>query len=90
MNKHTPGPWTIQERADDYSEGYYVEAYDRDVCTISTAGHSDKQQLTNARPIVAAPEMLALLTDWPVNMSAEQWNIWHASRRALLAKIEGR
>ena len=86
---HTPGPWTVRERSDDYTEGYFIEAVDRDVCTVAVAGQTDRAQCANARLIAAAPEMLAMLAEWPVNMPAEAWNRWHTERRALLARIAG-
>ena len=85
MATHTPGPWTVRERSDDYTEGYFIEAVDRDICTVAVAGHTDKVQLANARLIAAAPEMLALLKSWLDGANAPL----HYYSRALLARIAG-
>ena len=96
MATHTPGPWTVRERSDDYTEGYFIEAVDRDVCTVAVAGHTDKAQLANARLIAAAPEMVALLHQ----IGYEPWGAAESTNsdiirlivhdvRALLARIAG-
>src|SRR3990167_3740517 len=92
---HTPGPWTTT--GDTYPIGVLAShrfgADDPEVVCqiggdIKTPEDSNECE-ANARLIAAAPEMLALLTDWPINMPAEAWNRWHTERRALLARIAG-
>ena len=90
MATHTPGPWTVRERSDDYTEGYFIEAVDRDVCTVAVAGHTDKVQLANARLIATAPEMLALLRQivdaCAIAADSQEYD---EDARALLARIAG-
>ena len=83
---HTPGPWTIGE--DEGTSKAHEILGKRGQCIGCTASNESYEE-GNARLIAAAPEMLALLTDWPINMPAEAWNRWHTERRALLARIAG-
>ena len=96
---HTPGPWTYHR--DEGTVARYTIAAERQARTrdgqtvpveadlIADTRGSDATAAANARLIAASPEMLALLTDWPINMPAEAWNRWHTERRALLARIAG-
>lgn len=88
MSQHTPGPWTIQERSDDYTNGYFIEAdvLGLDICTIATAGHKDNVQTANARLIAKAPKMFTL-----VRHAARQDvapDILQKRARALLREID--
>ena len=83
---HTPGPWTIGE--DEGTSKAHEILGKRGQCIGWTASNESYEE-GNTRLIAAAPEMLALLTDWPINMPAEAWNRWHTERRALLARIAG-
>ena len=86
---HTPGPWKPFRRVDKPGApcaGAISIVTDPDGDEIA---HGRFLSDSNARLIAAAPEMLALLTDWPINMPAEAWNRWHTERRALLARIAG-
>lgn len=75
---HTPGPW--------FASNIGLGPHGRGPYTFPL-GTSPDEAAANARLIAAAPEMLAMLVDWPVNMSADEWNAWHDKRRALLARI---
>jgi len=103
MTTHTPGPWTVRERSDDYTDGYFIEAVDRDVCTVAVAGHTDKAQFANARLIAAAPDLLELVQYVDYAVGESMWKFdsdddvmpvhmtIKALRdvRALLARIRG-
>jgi hypothetical protein len=54
--KHTPGPWTVRERAD---KGLSIKA--GELCLIAKIGLQTTSYKENARLIAAAPELLEAL-----------------------------
>ena len=58
-------------------------------CGCYLTGGKDAYFWHECHTHAAAPEMLTMLRDWPVNMTAAEWNVWHARRRTLLARIDG-
>ena len=85
---HTPGPW--KDRVATGTPDHMISGSGEGVCVIPFKygeGSGTARRNANARLIAAAPELLALLVEWPVNMPASEWNAWHDRRRALLARI---
>ena len=66
-DKHTPGPWTVQERITEPDNHGKYSIYDAEYEYIGTCdaylnGHHDTDKnLANARLIAAAPELLEAL-----------------------------
>ena len=86
---HTPGPWRVTQERNATVPGHTnIGAGDYgSIASTSYRRPSLEENEANARLIAAAPELLALLVEWPVNMPASEWNAWHDRRRALLARI---
>lgn len=50
---HTPGPWMIQSRSENY---HFIDAEDLDAMNIRVAGNNNE---ANARLIAASPDLLS-------------------------------
>lgn len=61
VNKHTPGPWTIEEYGDDDAPALVIHKDSESrICFLATPGsHGDPAMIeADARLIAAAPELL--------------------------------
>ena len=58
-------------------------------CSCHIEHHAGgRESIVYCRTHTKALEMAAMLQDWPVQMSADEWNMWHRKRLALLREIE--
>jgi hypothetical protein len=79
---HTPGPWTIKEYGDDDAPALVIHKdTETRVCFMATPGsHGDPAKIeADARLIVAAPDMLAVLIEiirlaTSQDVSDEEWD----------------
>lgn len=94
---HTPGPWTcdvdeaIGGSIQVYPEGHFLEPWIADVKGEHVGPQSREEIKANARLIIAAPDLLAIL-----KAAAEDDTVqWHdgsllKAAREAIAKAEGR
>jgi hypothetical protein len=95
MNKHTPGPWTIEEDL-NYGDEFWYGGPEGFTITVGPAvlGDTTKRRipehLANARVIAAAPDMLACLKELQRFTDQLVFNRDLAERvNAAIAKAEG-
>lgn len=65
VNKHTPGPWTLEDHGYKFivskpGDGYIT----REVCRMDGSTMAAFHQKGNARLIAAAPDLLEVLKDY--------------------------
>jgi hypothetical protein len=82
MTAHTPGPWQYQETSDAYT--HIVRADRRFLCQLRQDPSGEAE--ANARPIAAAPDLLAALK----NAVALHEVFSVEAARAAIAKAEGK
>lgn len=64
ISKHTPGPWTLDDRGYKYIVSKSGNGYiTRDICRLDGSTMAALAQEANARLIAAAPELLEALEE---------------------------
>lgn len=62
MDKHTPGPWRLHGRYDNFGPTYSLVAANTLIAKVYSEAFGDiEQETANARLIAAAPELLDAL-----------------------------
>lgn len=93
ISKHTPGPWTLDDRGYKYIVSKSGNGYiTRDVCRLDGSTMAALAQEANARLIAAAPELLEaleLLVDNPYRDGIESDERLRRIGRAAIAKAKG-
>lgn len=84
MNQsHTPAPWKVSKRGDQVTAGTNMLGGMVSVCTVTDSA--------NARLIAAAPDLLAVLSDF-IRARGDELEtsdpVWVMRARAALAKAE--
>lgn len=93
ISKHTPGPWTLDDRGYKYIVSKSGDGYiTRDICRLDGSTMAALAQEANARLIAAAPELLEaleLLVDNPYREGTESDERLRRIGRAAIAKAKG-
>ena len=95
MNKHTPGPWTVNIPNNRETAIRGIHGGDYVIADILNDGYEDDEQEANARLIAASPDMLEALRR-VANLNENAGEIGDgmlrtivAEARAAIAKAEG-